>query len=64
VYDDERHGRAQRVIAPDRPAIHVPLGLAKEDVDARAQMLFAARGHDDWDRVEVSYTAIRGRLIG
>jgi hypothetical protein len=44
----ERHGRAQRVIAPGRPAIHAPLGLAKEDVDARTQMLFATRGHDDW----------------
>src|SRR2546423_14720480 len=33
----ERHGRAQRVIAPDDPAIHAPLGLVKEDVDARAR---------------------------
>jgi hypothetical protein len=40
---DERHGRAQRVIAPGDPAIHASLGLAKEDVDARAQMLFAPR---------------------
>jgi hypothetical protein len=31
---DERHGRAQRVIAPGDPAIHASLGLAKEDVDA------------------------------
>jgi hypothetical protein len=38
----ERHGRAQRVVAPDDPAIHAPLGLAKEDVDARgAKMRFA-----------------------
>jgi len=33
----ERHGRAQRVVAPDDPAIHAPLGLAKEDVDAQAR---------------------------
>jgi hypothetical protein len=31
----ERHGRAQRVVAPDDPAIHALLGLAKEGVNAR-----------------------------
>jgi hypothetical protein len=33
----ERHGRAQRVVAPGDPAIHALPGLAKEDVDARAR---------------------------
>jgi hypothetical protein len=37
ITSNERHGRAQRVAAPDDPAIHAPLGLAKEDVDARAR---------------------------
>lgn len=30
----ERHGRAQRVIAPGDPAIHSSSGLVEEDVDA------------------------------
>jgi len=33
----ERHGRAQRVVAPDDPAIHILPGLVKEDVDARTR---------------------------
>ncbi len=60
---DERHGRAQRVIAPGDPAIHASLGLAKEDVDARAQMLFARAGMTI-GIVDESYTAIRGSWIG
>jgi len=34
------------------PAIHAPLGLAKEDVDAQARRCCSrASGHDDWNRL-------------
>jgi hypothetical protein len=52
------------VIAPGDPAIHSPLGLAKEDVDARTRKnVIRVPGHDDWNP-RTRYPAIRGRWIG
>jgi hypothetical protein len=46
----ERHGRAQRVIAPGDPAIHASLGLAKETWMPGHEEAIRAPGHDDWNR--------------
>jgi len=47
----ERHGRAQRVVAPEDPAIHGLPGLVKETwMPGRADAI-RAPGHDDWNRL-------------